>query len=66
MWRITLISVSTLALALLGLYIGLTIHGANLRALLACISGAAGGFGIGVIGFDVWRQHQALKRPVEE
>lgn len=62
MWRIGLIGISTLALALVGLYLGATIHGLTLRALLACISGAAGGFGIGVIGFDIWRHQQQLKR----
>ncbi len=66
MWRVTLIGVSTFVLAMIGLYLGLTIHGANLRAALACVSGAAGGFGIGVIGFDIWRQQQALKRQTEE
>lgn len=58
MWRISLIGVSTLVLALVGLYIGATIHGLTVRALLACICGAAGGFGIGVIAFDIWRHHQ--------
>ncbi|MBA3273248.1 MAG: hypothetical protein H0T11_05170, partial [Chthoniobacterales bacterium] len=52
MWRVTLIGASTFGLAMIGLYLGLTIHGPNLRTLLASVSGAAGGFGIGVIGFD--------------
>ena len=66
MWRMILIGLSTLLFGAIGLYLGLTIHGSAVRALLACVSGAAGGFGIGVIGYDVWRQQQVVKRQVEE
>ena len=58
MWRVILIAGCTIAVAAIGFYLGCSIHGLNFRALLAGISGAAGGFGIGVIGYDVWRQQQ--------
>ncbi len=66
MWRVMLILLTALTFAAVGLYLGLSIHGPGVRAVLACISGAAGGFGAGVIGFDVWRQNQAMKQRLED
>jgi hypothetical protein len=59
------VSGCTAALAVLGFYMGHTLHGSTAAALVPSVAGAAGGFGVGCATLDVLRRWRAA-RPTPE
>lgn len=55
------VSGCTAALAALGFYMGHTLHGPTAAALVPCVAGAAGGFGLGCAANDVLRRWRAAR-----
>ena len=58
MFKLAFVSSCTAILAVVGFYMGFTISGLTLSALVPSIAGGAGGFGIGCALLDVanrWR-----------
>ena len=53
---------STALFALMGLGLGLLIHGEGIRAVITAASGAAGGFLLAAAAFDVLRRYRASGR----
>ena len=59
MLQLVFVSSCTATLAVSGFYLGSTIHGSAVTALIPALAGAAGGFGIGCASLDVirrWRE----------
>jgi hypothetical protein len=54
MWKMAFVSTCTAAFALVGFYMGWTLHGPT--AFVPALAGAAGGFGIGCAALDVVRR----------
>lgn len=46
MWQMAYASVWTAALAVVGWYMGSTVHGPSVQAMICAAAGGAGGFGI--------------------
>ena len=46
----------TAAMAVIGLYLGYSVHGESLRAVFSTLSGAVGGLGIGLALIDIHRR----------
>jgi len=63
MWQMAFVSTCTAVLAVVGFYLGSTIHGASAAALLPTLAGGAGGFGIGCASLDVLRRWRAAAKP---
>ena len=61
MWQMAFVSSCTAVLAVVGFYMGSTIHGPSAAALLPTLAGGAGGFGIGCASLDVLRRRAAAK-----
>lgn len=60
------VSGCTAAFAVVGFYLGLTVHGVLSAALVPTVAGAAGGFGVGCASLDVlrrWRAAQPAPHP---
>jgi hypothetical protein len=62
--QLALASTLTALLAVAGFYLGLTIHGHPLAALLPTAAGALGGFGIACAAIDVTARWRRAKQPV--
>lgn len=60
MWQMAFVSSCTAALAVIGFYMGSTIHGPTATTLLPTLAGGAGGFGIGCVSLDVLRRWRAV------
>lgn len=60
MWQMAFVSSSTAALAVVGFYMGFTIHGPTTTALFPTL---AGGFGIGCASLDVLRRWRTAAAP---
>jgi hypothetical protein len=56
MRQMAFVSTWTAALAVAGFYLGSTIHGLTLAAMVSIVAGGVGGFGIGWAGLDVMRR----------
>ena len=59
MFQLAFVATCTASLALVGHYLGVTIHGIGAAALVPAIAGALGGFGIGCASLDVARRMRA-------
>jgi hypothetical protein len=64
MWQMAFVSACTSALAIVGFYIGQTIHGLTLATLITSLAGGSGGFGIGCASLDVLRRLRATRSNV--
>jgi hypothetical protein len=64
MWQMAYVSAWTAVLAVVGYYMGSTVHGPSVLALICSSAGAAGGFGIGCSSIDVLRRWRATS-PVQ-
>ena len=62
MKQLALASTLTSLLAVTGFYLGLTIHGHPLAALIPSTAGALGGFGIACAALDVHARWQRAKK----
>jgi hypothetical protein len=58
MRQMAFVSAWTAVLAVVGYFMGSTLHGPTLTALIPAIAGGAGGFGIGCASLEVWRRWQ--------
>jgi hypothetical protein len=56
MKQIAFVSTWTAVLAVAGFYLGSTIHGPTVAAMVSTVAGGLGGFGIGWAGLDVMRR----------
>ena len=56
MFQLAYVSACTAMLAVVGHYLGVTIHGAGVTALIPAIAGGLGGFGVGCASLDVVRR----------
>jgi len=59
MRQMAFVSFCTAALAVVGFYLGSTIHGPSAAALVPTLAGGLGGFGIGCASLDVLRRWRA-------
>jgi hypothetical protein len=59
MWQMAFVSSCTATLAVVGFYMGSTIHGPAAAALIPTLAGGAGGFGIGCAALDALRRWRA-------
>jgi hypothetical protein len=59
MWQMAFVSAWTAVLAVVGYYLGSTVHGPSVQALICSLAGGAGGFGIGCSSIDVLRRWRA-------
>jgi hypothetical protein len=62
MFQLAFVSGCTAVLAVVGHYLGVTIHGMNPAALVPAVAGGAGGFGIGCAVLDIARRWQQSRR----
>jgi hypothetical protein len=56
MWRLAFVLACTAALSVVGLVVGLTVHGSTTAAIIPTVAGGMGGFGIGSACLDVLRR----------
>lgn len=58
MLQMAFVSACTAVMAVIGFYLGFTIHGPAGASLVPALAGMAGGFGIGMASLDVLRRWQ--------
>ena len=61
MLQLAFVSTWTAALAVLGFWVGSTIHGTTLAAFVPTVAGAAGGFGMGCALLEVARRARSSR-----
>ena len=65
MWQLAFVSTCTATLAVVGFFMGSTIHGPSVAAFLPSLAGGAGGFGIGCAVLDLVRRMRTGPRPAK-
>ena len=61
MGQLAFVSTCTAVLAVVGFWVGTTVHGSAAAALVPAAAGGAGGFGIGCAALDVLRRWRAAR-----